>query len=205
MKEEYVTGSYGIEGRYPFLDKEVVQKFLWLSADIKNQHYKSPLHLYMLAHNFPFKINSKVGFNCGFAGIDQSNSNKSYDPRISKSSDVGKIQREEMVVDFKNINKYGNEQVFYLATNKIKHIHDYCYSYAVDTAHLVNVSGQSSPYVLYEDGIALQHKDSTKDHIVLYGKGRYLHWTSKILYFSTSDNTNPITNGRTYKFGLTHK
>jgi len=27
-KEEYVGGAYGIESRYPFLDKKVVQEFL---------------------------------------------------------------------------------------------------------------------------------------------------------------------------------
>ena len=29
-KEESITGGFGIEGRYPFLDKAVVQEFLWL-------------------------------------------------------------------------------------------------------------------------------------------------------------------------------
>ena len=30
MKEEMVAGAYGIETRYPFLDRDVVQEFLWL-------------------------------------------------------------------------------------------------------------------------------------------------------------------------------
>jgi hypothetical protein len=64
MKEEIIGGSYGIEQRYPFLDKDVVQEFLWLTADLKNKYYKSPLHNYMSMNNYPFSPNKKVGFNC---------------------------------------------------------------------------------------------------------------------------------------------
>ena len=35
-KEEYVAGSYGIETRYPYLDKYVVQEFLSLTHTLKN-------------------------------------------------------------------------------------------------------------------------------------------------------------------------
>jgi len=64
MKEEIIGGSYGLEQRYPFLDKDLVQEFLWLSADLKNKYYKSPLHNYMSINNYPFLPNTKVGFNC---------------------------------------------------------------------------------------------------------------------------------------------
>jgi len=61
-KEEYVAGSYGLEARYPFLDKDVVQEFLWLSADIKNNNYKSVLHNLMSERDFPFNVGVKTGF-----------------------------------------------------------------------------------------------------------------------------------------------
>ena len=61
-KEEYVAGSYGIEARYPFLDKDVVQEFLWLKPKVKNLHYKSVLYYYLKKYNFPFTENEKVGF-----------------------------------------------------------------------------------------------------------------------------------------------
>ncbi len=61
-KEEYVAGSYGIEARYPFLDKAVVQEFLWLKPKVKNLHYKSVLYYYLKKYNFPFTENEKVGF-----------------------------------------------------------------------------------------------------------------------------------------------
>ena len=64
MKEEIIGGSYGLEQRYPFLDKMVVQEFLWLTPELKNKHYKSVLYNYMTAHNYPFALNKKVGFNC---------------------------------------------------------------------------------------------------------------------------------------------
>ena len=38
-KEEYVSGAFGIEGRYPYLDKNVVQEFLWLDSNLKNSFY----------------------------------------------------------------------------------------------------------------------------------------------------------------------
>ena len=39
MKEEHICGRHGIEARYPYLDRQVVQEFLWLSANLKNKAY----------------------------------------------------------------------------------------------------------------------------------------------------------------------
>lgn len=61
-KEEYVAGAYGIETRYPFLDKAVVQEFLWLSPQLKNSQYKSVLYNYLTQNNYPFIPNQKIGF-----------------------------------------------------------------------------------------------------------------------------------------------
>lgn len=63
IKEEFIAGTFGIEGRYPFLDRAVVQEFLWLATDLKNRHYKAPLHEYMTRHGYPFDENVKTGFN----------------------------------------------------------------------------------------------------------------------------------------------
>jgi len=61
-KEECIAGSVGMETRYPFLDKNVVQSFINLTPQLKNKHYKAPLH-YMLAEcNFPF-VEAKRGFD----------------------------------------------------------------------------------------------------------------------------------------------
>jgi len=62
LKEECVTGSLGIEGRYPFLDKKLVQEFLNLKPDLKNSHFKSPTTNFLLQNNYPINY-IKKGFN----------------------------------------------------------------------------------------------------------------------------------------------
>ena len=62
-KEEYVAGHFGIETRYPFLDKNLVQEFLWLTPDLKNSKYKSCLDEYLKVNNFPFQPSEKRGFH----------------------------------------------------------------------------------------------------------------------------------------------
>jgi asparagine synthetase B (glutamine-hydrolysing) len=62
LKEEQIGGSYGVETRYPFLDRDVVQEFLWLTYDLKNEKYKSVLHEYLIINNFPFESGVKKGF-----------------------------------------------------------------------------------------------------------------------------------------------
>lgn len=63
MKEELVSGANGIEGRYPFLDRDCVQEFLSLKSELKNKFYKSAVHYYMTLYNFAFDVNLKLGFN----------------------------------------------------------------------------------------------------------------------------------------------
>lgn len=61
-KEEYVGGAFGIEMRYPFLDKNVVQEFLWLDHSLKNKEYKAPIDYYFNKINFPYEKQQKRGF-----------------------------------------------------------------------------------------------------------------------------------------------
>jgi asparagine synthetase B (glutamine-hydrolysing) len=61
-KEEHVAGAYGIETRYPFLDRDVVQEFLWLTPELKNRRYKAPLHEYLTRNDYPFDAGKKTGF-----------------------------------------------------------------------------------------------------------------------------------------------
>ena len=96
-KEEYVAGTYGIEGRYPFLDKKLVQEFLWLKADLKNVKYKAPLYEYLQRNNFPFDINKKIGFNSGFSSAQDEN----VDKVISSRNDVGQTADKTLIVNGK--------------------------------------------------------------------------------------------------------
>ena len=63
-KDESVGGSYGIEVRYPFLDRSLVQEFLKIDNRLKNKNYKSPIHHYLKKNNYPFLEGPahKVGF-----------------------------------------------------------------------------------------------------------------------------------------------
>ena len=61
-KEEYVAGAYGIEARYIYLDRQLVQEFLYLTPELKNAHYKAPLREYMIRNNYPFEEGKKTGF-----------------------------------------------------------------------------------------------------------------------------------------------
>ena len=100
MKEEIVSGTWGIEGRYPFLDKQVVQEFLWLSNDIKNSNYKSVIHNYLIKNNYPFVIKEKIGFNCGFTGVNDGFNKKDSDNLNTDKTSVGipKNNRVDLIV-----------------------------------------------------------------------------------------------------------
>ena len=51
---------------------------------------------------------------------------------------------------------------------------------------------------LYEDGQKLGPPHSSHDHIRNIGQGAFSHW-GRELFFSTSDGSSPLTNGRTYR------
>lgn len=59
---EYIGGAYGVEVRYPFLDKVFVQEFLHLTKEMKNKFYKSVIAEYLNRNNMPTK-DIKVGFS----------------------------------------------------------------------------------------------------------------------------------------------
>ena len=94
MKEEYTSGTHGIEGRYPFLDKYVVQEFLWLNNKLKNKYYKAPIYNYLKKHNYPLDINKKMGFNCGFSTAQED----SIVEQIATRVDIGITTDESLIV-----------------------------------------------------------------------------------------------------------
>jgi len=75
----------------------------------------------------------------------------------------------------------------------------YCYIASMDFGEPGDkVTGNKSMLVLLEDGRPLGPARSAHADIRARGRGRYSHWTRASLYFSTSDNSNPRTNGRKY-------
>merc|ERR1711920_1036559 len=67
MKEEHVAGSHGFETRYPFLDRDLVQEYLFLTARVKNSNFKKPLRDFMNLHGYPF-VERKKGWMPYVAG-----------------------------------------------------------------------------------------------------------------------------------------
>ncbi len=63
FREEFIGGLYGIENRYPFLDKKLVQEFLSLRPSLKNKHYKAPLREYLTLCKYPFDKDKKIGLS----------------------------------------------------------------------------------------------------------------------------------------------
>jgi asparagine synthetase B (glutamine-hydrolysing) len=62
MKDEMVGGSYGLETRFPFINREIWQEFLWLSPKLKNKCYKSAMDNYLMINGFPYQPGEKIGF-----------------------------------------------------------------------------------------------------------------------------------------------
>ena len=62
FKDEYVLGRFGLEGRYPFLDRDVVQSFLALTPELKNREYKAPVAEFLRRYSYPYESGKKCGF-----------------------------------------------------------------------------------------------------------------------------------------------
>lgn len=63
--------------------------------------------------------------------------------------------------------------------------------------HLLCDRDHASWLVLFEDGVELGPAHATQDSIRALGGGKFSHWGSW-LYFSTSDNSDPRSNARSY-------
>jgi peptidoglycan hydrolase-like protein with peptidoglycan-binding domain len=64
---------------------------------------------------------------------------------------------------------------------------------------------ENSNLVLYENGFLIGPSHASLDDVRTAGSGNFSHLnngTSNALYFSTTDNSNPITNTRAYTYGV---
>src|SRR5215831_6205378 len=71
----------------------------------------------------------------------------------------------------------------------------YCYYTTIPESFYGAAKQQAEPIRVYENEVALPFPDAVHDEIRSQGEGRYSVW-GKTLYLSTSDNSDPITNGR---------
>jgi 2-polyprenyl-6-hydroxyphenyl methylase/3-demethylubiquinone-9 3-methyltransferase len=69
-----------------------------------------------------------------------------------------------------------------------------------ELAHLADSmsSPTGSPVFVFENGTQLESPHSVHDDIALLGSGRFSHWGHDVV-FSSSDNTDPRSNGRAYE------
>jgi SAM-dependent methyltransferase len=84
------------------------------------------------------------------------------------------------------------------------HVVGHCWSVrlAMLTARAdTDATPQRSSLILYEDGVPLPTGHGPLEAIRDVGLGRYRHWED-CLFFSTPDNSNPITNGHVYGYSL---
>ena len=197
MKEEHVAGAYGIEGRYPFLDKYVVQEFLWITSELKNKNYKSPLCNYLTINNFPFEKNQKTGFGCGFSG--PSSNNKNYEKLSNEKLNALKSKKNTGIVQlFNNYKRKSYENYYIIDKTKIKHINGNLYTVPIS----INIPGikyfDKCKFYLLENNKPIGRNELYHQLIAKNGYGLYNFWTSKLLYFSSSDGSDPRTNGYEY-------
>jgi hypothetical protein len=83
------------------------------------------------------------------------------------------------------------------AINKVELDQGHCYT-APLPAYLLSDLGSHSRLLLFEDDRALGPAHVAHDDIRTSGSGRFAHWGAR-LYFSASDNSDPRSNGRSYK------
>jgi radical SAM protein with 4Fe4S-binding SPASM domain len=82
-----------------------------------------------------------------------------------------------------------------------RHESGHCYTVEIPES-FVKLAGESQKDAqLLEDGIALPIASALHDDIRQSGLGRYSVW-GRTLYFSTSDNSDPSDNGRSYELSL---
>lgn len=76
------------------------------------------------------------------------------------------------------------------------HVRGYAYKATVPDS-IVNVTAWNSRRVLLEDGRALAPEGSSTSSIGNDGRGAHLHLNAEVI-FSTSDNSDPLKNGKSY-------
>jgi hypothetical protein len=79
---------------------------------------------------------------------------------------------------------------------KVYHEDGYCYAAPVDVSLVSDREGRSRLRV-YEDSRPLPTPHALHETIRREGRGAFSHW-GDLVYFSTSDNTDPRTNSRAY-------
>ena len=84
-----------------------------------------------------------------------------------------------------------------LDSEKTRNPEGFMYVYNLGTEKLTDTKFWDYPAFLYENDALLSQPHESQSLISEYGRGRYI-LREKVLFFSTSDNSDPKTNGRLY-------
>jgi hypothetical protein len=84
-----------------------------------------------------------------------------------------------------------------ISPNQIQHLRDHLYIFNLNNSSISDTTFWDFPSYLYEDGVLLAKPHEPLSLIANYGRGSYL-FKGQVLSFSTSDNSDPRTNGRQY-------
>ncbi len=121
--------------------------------------------------------------------------------QCSKESVSTPVSTEKAMISA--VNATGGSSV--LALDLAKAYSDGGYAIALDRDFKTPGDSDSQPNVsilrIFEDGKELGPAHSLHRNIRNTGKGMFSHW-GNTLYFSTSDNSNPQTNGRKYTYSI---
>ena len=101
-------------------------------------------------------------------------------------------------VDFTKNLKYSYEYFDILNKDKIIHCSNNMYKYNIKIISPGIKYYDKKSFILLEDNIQIGKHESNHSTIATEGNGLYCFWTSNILYFSSSDNSSPITNNKLY-------
>lgn len=84
-----------------------------------------------------------------------------------------------------------------LDTDKVRNPDNFMYVYNLGTDKISDTKFRDYPAFIYEDGILLSQPHESQSLISEYGRGRYI-LREKVLFFSSSDNSDPHINKRVY-------
>lgn len=84
-----------------------------------------------------------------------------------------------------------------LDSDKFRNPEGFMYVYNLGTEKLSDTKLRDYPSLLYENGMLLLQPHESQSLISEYGRGRYI-LREKVLFFSTSDNSDPRTNQKIY-------
>lgn len=110
-----------------------------------------------------------------------------------------------LIIGLPSVTQAQEPKRYRIPVEAIRHEQGFAYIVTMDFGEEGDkYTSNGSQLQLFEDGKPLGPAHSVHQAIRDQGGGRYSHWTREGLYFSTSDNTDPRTNGRVYEVASTN-